>query len=343
MPAVIPFIPLIAAGIAGGTTAGVAIAQNRSNNRATAAQLSAANSSDAITKEANDRAFGLQQEQTDYERWLQGATAQARQPYIDALSQALGVGGNGGYNPTPYQAPSPYTPQEYTAAQPFQAPSREAALNDPGYQFTLGQGQQAIEHGASARGTLLTGGTAKDLAQFTEDAASTQYDKVYARAQGEYGENEATRQAAYDRNNANAFNAYSLNSQNAYNAANLNNQSQYNAAQLGLSAYGQRLSALGTLAGLASPGQYPGAQGGRTTMPLPVDSRGVPIGHLPWSPGMQASGGDGSVDNRNYANGIQQQFDPQSDPWSWYGGSSSNTPGDQSLLGGGYGPNLPRR
>lgn len=63
---------------------------------------------------------------------------------------------------------------------------------DPSYQFRLQEGQKALERGAAAKGTLLTGGTAKALARYGQDYASTEYGNVYNRALGE-------NQAAYGR------------------------------------------------------------------------------------------------------------------------------------------------
>jgi hypothetical protein len=56
---------------------------------------------------------------------------------------------------------------------------------DPSYQFRLQEGQKALERSAAAKGTLLTGGTAKALARYGQDYASTEYGNVYNRALGE--------------------------------------------------------------------------------------------------------------------------------------------------------------
>ncbi len=70
---------------------------------------------------------------------------------------------------------TPFTPRD---------PSQIA--QDPAYQFQLGQGTQAINRSAAARGTLLTGGTLKSLDQYGQGLASTFNDKYYARDLGEY-------------------------------------------------------------------------------------------------------------------------------------------------------------
>jgi hypothetical protein len=64
----------------------------------------------------------------------------------------------------------------------FSAPTNVTEQNDPGFQFRLQQGQQALERSAAARGGLLTGGTAKDLADYQQGRASDEYGNVYGRA-----------------------------------------------------------------------------------------------------------------------------------------------------------------
>lgn len=55
--------------------------------------------------------------------------------------------------------------------------------NDPGYQFQLQQGNQAIERSAAARGGLLSGASAKSIAGYTTNLANTTYGDAFNRAQ----------------------------------------------------------------------------------------------------------------------------------------------------------------
>lgn len=65
-----------------------------------------------------------------------------------------------------------------------------AALQaNPGYKFMFDQGQRAVQSGAAAKGTLLTGGTLKDLATFGNGLASTYDDKFYNRFTNEQDRN----------------------------------------------------------------------------------------------------------------------------------------------------------
>ena len=68
---------------------------------------------------------------------------------------------------------------------------------DPGYAFQVGQAQQAIQRSAASKGTLLTGGTLKGLADYIgNDMASTAYQGAFNRnySLASLGENAAVNQ-----------------------------------------------------------------------------------------------------------------------------------------------------
>lgn len=101
----------------------------------------------------------------------------------------------------------------------FAAPTAEQAAQDPGWQFRLQQGQKALESSAAARGGALGGAALKSLSRYSQDYASSEYDKVYGRAKNEYDT---------------AFNVFQTNQANRYNRlANLAGVGQTAAAQLG--------------------------------------------------------------------------------------------------------------
>lgn len=54
--------------------------------------------------------------------------------------------------------------------------------DDPGYQFRLQQGQQAVERSAAAGGSLQGGGTLKAITQYGQGLASTEFGNAYDRA-----------------------------------------------------------------------------------------------------------------------------------------------------------------
>lgn len=89
-------------------------------------------------------------------------------------------GGNGG-------SLSNLAPQDLSTGwtQPFTAPTADEAMNSPGIQAALKMGSQAIQRSAAAKGTLLTGGTLKDLTSFANDLGSQAYGDVWNRAMAE--------------------------------------------------------------------------------------------------------------------------------------------------------------
>lgn len=79
----------------------------------------------------------------------------------------------------------------------FKPPTAANDQNDPGYSARLAEGQQALERSAAARGTLLGGGTLKDLASFSQDYAANEYGNVFNRALTTYGQNYGKALTAY--------------------------------------------------------------------------------------------------------------------------------------------------
>src|SRR6266496_3272973 len=54
----------------------------------------------------------------------------------------------------------------------FTAPTAATEQNDPGYQFRLKEGEKALQNSAAAKGTLLSGATAKDINAYGQDYAN---------------------------------------------------------------------------------------------------------------------------------------------------------------------------
>jgi hypothetical protein len=52
---------------------------------------------------------------------------------------------------------------------------------DPSYGFRFAEGQKALERSAASKGTLLTGGTLKALAQYGQGLASTEFGNIFGR------------------------------------------------------------------------------------------------------------------------------------------------------------------
>jgi hypothetical protein len=86
--------------------------------------------------------------------------------------------------------------------QPFVAPTAATQQNDPGYQFRLQQGEQALQNSAAAQGGLLSGNTGQALEQYAQNYASNEYSNVYNRALTEYQQ----RYNIFQGNQTNQFN-----------------------------------------------------------------------------------------------------------------------------------------
>lgn len=92
-----------------------------------------------------------------------------QQPWIDAGGGALRTIGSITSDPG------------FSWNRTFTAPTEDEAMQDPGIQFQLKQGQRALEAYERANGTLLSGKAAKEINEFAQGVASTGYDKVFGR------------------------------------------------------------------------------------------------------------------------------------------------------------------
>jgi len=120
------------------------------------------------------------------------------------------------FNPPGYTPPPAFKAPPAFQYDPFNAPTADDVLNDPGYRFRLQQGTDAIQRSAAARGVLNTGGTLKDILGYGSDLASTEYGNAYNRAlQG------------YQTNRSNAFDNYLANYGIAKGTYDDNYQTQY--------------------------------------------------------------------------------------------------------------------
>lgn len=99
-----------------------------------------------------------------------------------------------------------------------------------GYQFRLGQGIQAIDRGAAARGGLNSGATMKALAQYGQNIGSQEFGNYLNQLQGVIAPGQQ---------------ALNQNAQAGQNYANANSNNNWNAANARGSAYGQMGRAAG--------------------------------------------------------------------------------------------------
>ena len=146
-----------AAAIIGGAALGGA-ASIIGGNKAAKAQQQASDSANAES--------ARQYNQTRTDQLAQLAQQRADQlPWLDAGKNALAqlVAGT---------QPGGQFGQTFTAAN---------LANDPGYQFRMQQGNQAIERSAAARGGLLSGAAAKALTRYSQGVASDEFNNAYNR------------------------------------------------------------------------------------------------------------------------------------------------------------------
>lgn len=99
----------------------------------------------------------------------------------------------------------------------FTPPTMAQAATDPGYQFRLQQGLNAIQNSAAAKGVLNTGGTLTDINNYAQDAASQEYQNLYSRMFGLAQQQFQPVLQGYQNLSAAGANQNTLNYQNAWN------------------------------------------------------------------------------------------------------------------------------
>lgn len=155
-----------AAAIIGGTVASGLIGASSAK--------SAAKSQASATRDAADAQLQAQREALELQKPAYQAGDQARNKLLEllGLSSNTGAQGFGSMN-----QPFSFRPGDLT--------------QDPGYQFQLNQGQNALDRRASAGGSFFSGAGLQAAAGFNQDLAGTTYDKAYNRAFNEFQTNRA--------------------------------------------------------------------------------------------------------------------------------------------------------
>ena len=171
---------------AGASLAGGAMSANAAGN---AAQTQAGAAEQAQQLQATEAQNALNFQKQEFNTQQQNL-----QPWLQAGQGALGQ--LSGQLSTPGQGLlTPWTQQ-------FNAPTAATEQNDPGYQFRLQQGQQALDNSAAAKGSLLSGNTLEAQQQYGQNYASNEYNNVYNRALGQYQQN----YGIFENNQANTYN-----------------------------------------------------------------------------------------------------------------------------------------
>jgi hypothetical protein len=143
------------------------MATTAANNAATGVNAAVAPATAAVANATGTANAGLQN--------VFGSEAANIQPYLAAgsqgagtLAQFLSAGGD--------------LSQRYAAQVPQFSFDPSNIQNDPGYQFQMDQGMKAVQASAAAHGTLNSGGTLKDLTNYAQGLAGTEYGNAYNRA-----------------------------------------------------------------------------------------------------------------------------------------------------------------
>lgn len=223
----------VAVAIAGSAVVGVGSAIASSN----AASKAAGKAADATTT-AN-------QKNIDFNTWLYGEQKTNNLPWYEAGTGALqqiqqGIA-DGTFNPGTYSAPQTANLTNLNTlaiADPGAFSGQVDLTADPGYQFRLQQGINALDKSAASKGTLQSGAQAKAVTGYASDMASQEYQNAYNRAYQQYGSTvdqygrqvlAATADNASSNNNANTiFGQQSQNSLNEYNSQVNNAGNQFN-------------------------------------------------------------------------------------------------------------------
>jgi len=154
-----------AAAILGGAALG-GLTSIVGGNKAAKAQEKAADQSAQVSKQISDDQIALQREMFGKSVALQQPAINAGNTARNRLMQLLGLSAGG--------------PDNGELMRGFSTADFES---DPGYQFRMDQGQQALERSAAAHGGLLSGAALKDTARFSQGLASQDYQAAFDRFQ----------------------------------------------------------------------------------------------------------------------------------------------------------------
>jgi len=144
------------------------VAASNASGKAADAQAESANNASANSLVASRESNALQKEMFDKQIELNAPFRNAGLTGQNRLMEMLGLGGD-------------------KNAQGYGSASKNFSMSDfqedPGYQFRMQQGQQALERSAAARGGLLSGRAGKDMTNYAQGAASQEYGNAFNRFQ----------------------------------------------------------------------------------------------------------------------------------------------------------------
>lgn len=164
---------ILPSAISSGTSLLSGVLGSRAATKAANVQAGASEAAAGQISAAGTRAAELQaqtaRESLQFNREALAQQQANQQPWIDAGSGALRTIGQITSNPG------------FSWNRTFKAPTAEEAMQDPGIQYQLQQGQRALEAYERANGTLLSGKAVKEINQQAQGIASTGYQNVFNR------------------------------------------------------------------------------------------------------------------------------------------------------------------
>jgi hypothetical protein len=240
---------MVAAAIVGGAVIG-GVASNMAAGKASDAQVQAGQESNAT------QLAMYNQTRADQEPW--------RKAGMGALDQmSAGTAPGGDFN------------RDFTLAD-FQ--------KDPGYQFRMDQGSDALQASAAARGALLNGGTLKALSRYGQDYASGEYSNAYNRFNNDRTQRFNRLSSLAGTGQTAATNVGNMGTQTAYGIGQTQ-QAMGNARASGYVGQANAINnGISSLSNFYMQRQYMNPQ----TTTTPTASGG---GSMPWAGGDSGSGG----------------------------------------------------
>ena len=163
--------------------------------------------------------------------------------------------------------------------------------SEPGYQFQLQQGNQAVQQSQVAKGMGLSGATLKALDNYSQGLAGTSYQNAYNRALQTFGANQQANQQTFNQN---------------YNLAGMGQGAANNLSTLA-TGYGENMAGLELGRGQV---QISGLQGAANTayqQGAHLQQIGSGMGGMAGGSGSSAGGSPG---NTNYSQGNNTNANP---------------------------------
>lgn len=145
-----------------GSIGGAAISSNAAGNAADT-QAGAANHAADLQYQEAQNALNFQEQQWQTQQQNLAPWLTAGRGGLQQLMSLLGTPGKG-------------------LLQGFTPPTAEEAKNYPGYQFQLGQGEEAMQNSAAAKGNVFSGNTQEALNNYAQNFAQSDYTNVYNQA-----------------------------------------------------------------------------------------------------------------------------------------------------------------